>query len=447
MYVRLSALRRTTEPHRWTSRLSDEQQQLVDSFADLLAKESVARAGPGRGAARARSRPLGATRRGRHRPRWRRRGRRRVGRVAARPRAGRRAGRAEPWRPRRSSRRRSRPGSWRPSAPERRRSSRSRPRSTATRAGHRSRCTRPVGGDGCRSCPAGAIADHVVALDGDRLVRRADRRPGPPPGGQPRRACRWPTSSSADGAVELADGAAAPVRLRDRDRRVADADRRRARRHRRAGPSTWRAAYAVERRAWGVPIGTFQAVSHPLADSATDARRRPPAGPQGGVEPRTADPGRRSELAAMAFAFASETARDATYHVAAHPRRLRLHARARRAALLPPGPRLGPGAGATPRPGLPPGRRRPSLRTGGADDGLHLERPRPRRSRAEVRRVPRRAPPARARGRDLRDRRVPRRRRSSGRWPSATGSRPGWDPRRLRRPISTPTTSTSSTTS
>jgi alkylation response protein AidB-like acyl-CoA dehydrogenase len=69
--------------------------------------------------------------------------------------------------------------------------------------------------------------------------------------------------------------------------------------------------YARQRHAFGSPIGLFQAVSHPLADSATatDGARLL------ALEAACAfdeDPGRVTELAAMAFAFAYESARDAT---------------------------------------------------------------------------------------------------------------------------------------
>jgi alkylation response protein AidB-like acyl-CoA dehydrogenase len=70
--------------------------------------------------------------------------------------------------------------------------------------------------------------------------------------------------------------------------------------------------YATQRRTWGRPIGSYQGVSHPLADAATsiDGARllvRKAAWARDGQQPRA------RELAAMAFAFAAESARDATY--------------------------------------------------------------------------------------------------------------------------------------
>ena len=158
--------------------------------------------------------------------------------------------------------------------------------------------------------PAGAVADHVVALDGDRLVAVATAtqpiRHVANLGGLPLADLVVP-----DDAVEIARGtdatelvetaidewliltASALVGIGARALEMAN-------------------AYAVERRAWGVPIGTFQAISHPLADSATAldgarllARKAAWAADVG------AD--RRQELAAMAFGVAAETARDATY--------------------------------------------------------------------------------------------------------------------------------------
>jgi alkylation response protein AidB-like acyl-CoA dehydrogenase len=70
--------------------------------------------------------------------------------------------------------------------------------------------------------------------------------------------------------------------------------------------------YVKERKAWGVPIGSFQAVAHRLADCATavDGARLLAYEAAWAVDEQ---PGRAGELAAMAFSFAYETARDATY--------------------------------------------------------------------------------------------------------------------------------------
>ena len=70
--------------------------------------------------------------------------------------------------------------------------------------------------------------------------------------------------------------------------------------------------YAKQRHAFGTAIGTFQAVSHPLADSATAADGARLLGLKAACS-FVDEPERTSELAAMAFAFAYETARDATH--------------------------------------------------------------------------------------------------------------------------------------
>jgi len=73
------------------------------------------------------------------------------------------------------------------------------------------------------------------------------------------------------------------------------------------------ADYAKQRHAFGTPIGTFQAVSHPLADSATAVDGARLLGLKAACA-FTEEHDRASELAAMAFVFAYETARDATHH-------------------------------------------------------------------------------------------------------------------------------------
>jgi alkylation response protein AidB-like acyl-CoA dehydrogenase len=70
--------------------------------------------------------------------------------------------------------------------------------------------------------------------------------------------------------------------------------------------------YAIERRTWGKLIGSYQAVAHPLADGRTniDAAR---LGARKAAWALDRNDPRAREFAAMAFAFASETARDVTY--------------------------------------------------------------------------------------------------------------------------------------
>jgi alkylation response protein AidB-like acyl-CoA dehydrogenase len=69
--------------------------------------------------------------------------------------------------------------------------------------------------------------------------------------------------------------------------------------------------YVKERRAWGVPIGSFQGISHRLADAATaiDGARLLALEAAWSA---TEEPERHRELAALAFAFAADAARDTT---------------------------------------------------------------------------------------------------------------------------------------
>ncbi|OBG97456.1 acyl-CoA dehydrogenase [Mycobacterium sp. E136] len=167
---------------------------------------------------------------------------------------------------------------------------------------------RAFSGDVLTLVPGGAVVDAVVALAGGRLVASSatDRKP-----------------IQNHGSLPLAD-----VNLRNDAIVLAEGER--ARRLFSDAVDLWLALtaaalvgaaakavemgveYAKQRHAFGTPIGAFQAVSHPLADSATatDGARLL------ALEAACAfadEPRRATELAAMAFAFAYETARDATY--------------------------------------------------------------------------------------------------------------------------------------
>jgi alkylation response protein AidB-like acyl-CoA dehydrogenase len=168
---------------------------------------------------------------------------------------------------------------------------------------------RPVSGEEARLVPAGAVCDAVVVHDGDALrlvpVVDADRQVVANLGAAPLADIRL-------GAGEvLVDGPAARGRFE-------------------SAVDEWLALtasalvglgtaaheigceYATERRAFGQAIGSFQAIAHPLADDATNldgARLLALKAAWALDEERD----RSRELAAMAFSFASRTAEKATY--------------------------------------------------------------------------------------------------------------------------------------
>lgn len=156
--------------------------------------------------------------------------------------------------------------------------------------------------------PAGAVADEVVFMDGDRLLCMEileDRRP-----------------VSTIGSMPVADiGVGSPVELQAGEQARSNFEQAR---------DEWLAltanamvgigtrsleigvAYAKERHAFGVPIGSFQSVAHGLADAATGvdgslllAREAAWAASE--------DRGRATQLAALACAFSAEAARAASY--------------------------------------------------------------------------------------------------------------------------------------
>src|SRR5436190_9300887 len=157
--------------------------------------------------------------------------------------------------------------------------------------------------------PAGAVADAAVVLDDDRLVLVAvpeDVRHVLNTGGMPL------ADLDVGGATVLASGPdalAAYATALDEWRVLTSAALVGiARRALEIG-----VAYVKERHAFGQPIGGFQGVAHRLADRATEvdgaellAREAAWAAAE--------DPGRGAELAAMAFGFAADTARDTTYY-------------------------------------------------------------------------------------------------------------------------------------
>lgn len=167
---------------------------------------------------------------------------------------------------------------------------------------------RPASADGqVRMAPAGLVADRLLARDGDRIVAVTPDQPM-----AVENLGTMPVADlHADGATEVAAGADACAAYEQ-------------------AVDQWLAltanalvgigargveigvGYVKDRHAFGVAIGSFQSIAHRLADSATEidgarllAREAAWAFDE--------EPGRAGQLAAMAFGFAYESARDATY--------------------------------------------------------------------------------------------------------------------------------------
>ena len=163
----------------------------------------------------------------------------------------------------------------------------------------------PAGGQ-LRLVPAGAVATRVLFLHEGRLQvvdAAASRTPVTNLGSLPL------ADVAAIGAGVLAEGAAAveahQVAIDEWMALMANAMNGLGTRALEMG-----VAYAKERHAFGVPIGSFQAVAHGLADAAT-------ALDGGTLLAREAawaageEPGRARELAALAFGFSTQSARRA----------------------------------------------------------------------------------------------------------------------------------------
>lgn len=156
--------------------------------------------------------------------------------------------------------------------------------------------------------PAAAIADHVVALVDGRLLAA----PLPTNGLPVANLGSMPLADvviNGDGVV-LADGPGA-VELFARGLDLWLALTAMALTGAAAKAVEMGVEYAKQRHAFGTAIGTFQAVSHPLADSATAADGARLLGLKATCS-FVDEPDRARELAAMAFVFSYETARDAT---------------------------------------------------------------------------------------------------------------------------------------
>jgi len=158
--------------------------------------------------------------------------------------------------------------------------------------------------------PAGAIADQAIVVVGERLMlvplgayATAVENQGCMP---------LADISIADTAIELASGREAIERhayaVNEWRVLTASALAGIAQRALEIGVD-----YTKERKAFGVPIGSFQGVAHKLADRATEVDGAILLTRQAAWSAEE-DPERFIELASMAFGFAAETARDTTYH-------------------------------------------------------------------------------------------------------------------------------------
>jgi alkylation response protein AidB-like acyl-CoA dehydrogenase len=157
--------------------------------------------------------------------------------------------------------------------------------------------------------PAGAVADDVVYRDGDKVVHAAV--------GDTRTVIKNIGSLPAadivlsSGVVELASGEAAVQAFEQAIDEwmilVAGSMVGIGTRSIEIGVE-----YVKERKAFGAPIGSFQAVSHGLADAATGVEGSLLLSREAAWS-ATAQPERTPELAALAFGFSAEAAREASY--------------------------------------------------------------------------------------------------------------------------------------
>lgn len=167
----------------------------------------------------------------------------------------------------------------------------------------------PAVGGVARMVPAGGVAGAVVALDGEELVLVEQDPPGvltPNLGATP--VAHVPVGGPGRRVVATGGAAAAAHRRLVDEWRVLTAA---ALVGAGAAALTLGVEYAKARHQFGVAIGTYQAIAHPLADAAAavDGARLLA---REAAWARDEEPGRLTELAAMAFVFAGETAQQAS---------------------------------------------------------------------------------------------------------------------------------------
>jgi alkylation response protein AidB-like acyl-CoA dehydrogenase len=157
--------------------------------------------------------------------------------------------------------------------------------------------------------PAGAVADEVLFFDGDKVLHA-------PVGDDRTRVANIGSLPLADfgvpgTAVELASGYEAQ---RAFDRACNDWMVLMASALVGVGSRSIEIGveYVKERKAFGVPIGSFQAVSHGLADAATAVQGSTLLSREAAWSAEV-EPERTPELAALAFGFSAESAREASY--------------------------------------------------------------------------------------------------------------------------------------
>ncbi len=168
---------------------------------------------------------------------------------------------------------------------------------------------RPPRAGWLRMVPGGAVADRILFLDGDRLCvveAAANRSPvanlGSLPVADVELGAAVREVEAAPGAPGLYSAALDEWMILTANALVGMGSR----------ALEIGVAYAKERRAFGVPIGSFQAVAQGLADAAT-AMDGGQLLAREAAWAADADPSRTGELAPMALGFSAESARMSSY--------------------------------------------------------------------------------------------------------------------------------------